>query len=84
MTSRYIKPELMANPADAEFARIGGTLPEGHQQYDYDGDFNAEPVPQTENTLDIIRNMYSNWVVEGRFSQDMADDLIEHVRQKLG
>jgi hypothetical protein len=27
----------MKNPEDAEFARVGGTLPDGHEKYTYYG-----------------------------------------------
>ncbi|KFY37505.1 hypothetical protein V495_07155 [Pseudogymnoascus sp. VKM F-4514 (FW-929)] len=40
LTSRYIRPETLDNDAQREEARIKGALPEGHEQYQYNGDEN--------------------------------------------
>lgn len=40
---------MMDNEADRENALRGSILPPGHEQYDYDGEFNAQPVPQIVN-----------------------------------
>lgn len=48
----------MKSKADADFARRGGTLPAGHEQYDYDGDINAQPVER--DTRSAIANLMAN------------------------
>ncbi|KAF8858768.1 hypothetical protein BDZ45DRAFT_590705 [Acephala macrosclerotiorum] len=49
LTARFVKPGMMENEIDRENALRGGMLPQGHEQYDYDGEFNAQPVPQIFN-----------------------------------
>ncbi|KAG9228506.1 hypothetical protein BJ875DRAFT_477330 [Amylocarpus encephaloides] len=43
MTSRYVKPELMA-PDQRAYAALAGQLPPGADKYAYDGDMSAVPV----------------------------------------
>ncbi|OBT63755.1 hypothetical protein VE03_06947 [Pseudogymnoascus sp. 23342-1-I1] len=38
LTCRYIRPDKLENDAEREEARLKGKLPEGHEQYTYNGD----------------------------------------------
>ncbi|KFY90370.1 hypothetical protein V498_06017 [Pseudogymnoascus sp. VKM F-4517 (FW-2822)] len=46
LTCRYIRPDMLENDAEREDARIKGALPEGHEQYKYNGDENAIFTPE--------------------------------------
>jgi alkylated DNA repair dioxygenase AlkB len=48
LTCRYIRPETMNSDYDREQTLIKSTLPEGHEQYDYDGDINSKFVVEPE------------------------------------
>jgi hypothetical protein len=45
LTSRYVRPELMANDEERQQAEVKGTLPDGHEAYEYDGDVGRELIP---------------------------------------
>ncbi|OBT84393.1 hypothetical protein VE02_06741 [Pseudogymnoascus sp. 03VT05] len=63
LTSRYIQPAELESDAVREEARIKGALPEGHEQYKYDGDENAifspEEVKKTEKAARLNALMRS-------------------------
>lgn len=43
LTCRYVRPETMETDEDRAETLIKGALPNGHEQYDYDGDVGVEP-----------------------------------------
>ncbi|KAE8454543.1 hypothetical protein EG329_000166 [Mollisiaceae sp. DMI_Dod_QoI] len=77
LTARFIKPELMQNEADREFARLGGILPFGHEQFDYDGDINSQPVPWSTSAFDSLCAMFNTMALQGRITEDQAERLTQ-------
>ncbi len=60
LTCRYVRPELMANDEERRFAEVNGKLPDGHDQYTYNGDVESQftEVDQNcENIANVERSM---------------------------
>lgn len=53
LTSRYIRPDTLENDAERAEAGIKGALPEGHEQYQYDGDENVIFTPEEKKKAEI-------------------------------
>ncbi len=67
----------MENETDREFARLGGILPVGHEQYDYDGDINSQPVAPLMNISAVVRAFYASMLQLGRITADQAEMLTQ-------
>jgi hypothetical protein len=53
LTCRYVRPELMANDEERQQAQIKGKLPDGHEQYAYDGDVNSRLIPVENDSANV-------------------------------
>lgn len=91
LTSRYIQPAELESDAVREEARIKGALPEGHEQYKYDGDENTILTPEEKEKLEIsdrmsaLRRMANG--TTAMYKASMANgnpDEISQVRRLLG
>ncbi|KUJ09311.1 uncharacterized protein LY89DRAFT_598097 [Mollisia scopiformis] len=84
LTSRFVIPELMPTEADAEFARIGGILPAGHEQYNYDGDVHAQLLHRPEDNAEPFGNMAVFMARRGQITTDEAEKIDNAVKDILG
>lgn len=79
LTCRYVQPDTLGNDAEREDARIKGTLPEGHEQYTYDGDENAIFTPdemkkaETAERLNAMMRTFNDAAVIFKASASQGD-----------
>jgi hypothetical protein len=80
LTSRYIQPAELESDAVREEARIKGALPEGHEQYKYDGDentiFSPEEVKKAEKDarLNAFMRSVNDAIVIRKAIESEGDD----------
>ncbi|RDW62154.1 hypothetical protein BP6252_11587 [Coleophoma cylindrospora] len=83
LTCRYVRPEMMANDAEREAARVKGTLPPDSDKYIYDGDINATlplKISSATNTIQAAMNVLEANILAGNIScekvTEWADKLL--------
>ncbi|CZR62926.1 uncharacterized protein PAC_12823 [Phialocephala subalpina] len=83
LTGRYVRPEMMDNAVDRANAFRGGILPPGHEQYDYDGEFNAQPVPRPLNIHAQYEALTRVIVQQGLMTSEAAAQLTRAIEGVL-
>ncbi|OBT57358.1 hypothetical protein VE04_02764 [Pseudogymnoascus sp. 24MN13] len=91
LTSRYIQPAELESDAVREEARIKGALPEGHEQYKYDGDenviFSPEEMKKAEKEARIhalMRSVNESTAIRKAIESQGDDDELCQMRNILG
>ncbi|KFY32355.1 hypothetical protein V493_00282 [Pseudogymnoascus sp. VKM F-4281 (FW-2241)] len=91
LTCRYIRSETLSSDAEREEARIKGALPEGHEQYNYDGNgdviFSQEEMEKVEMSerLNTLRRMANDTVAIYKVSEAKGNaNELRQIRDLLG
>ena len=78
LTCRYVRPETMSNDHERTQAVIKGTYPHGHDQYNYDGDINAQPIKDNTTTVkEAMLGLVRANTLAGHLSKGDVTELIE-------
>lgn len=73
MTCRNVRPELLLNDEERRQAAWKSQLPEGHEQYEYDGDINSTmqtavansgPTPVQQATIEMLARIQAGDVTQ--------------------
>ncbi|KFY29613.1 hypothetical protein V494_08611 [Pseudogymnoascus sp. VKM F-4513 (FW-928)] len=91
LTCRYIKPDALESDAEREEASIKGALPEGHDQYNYDGDenyiFTPEEIKKAEKEarLNALMRMFNDAAVVCKAGASQGDsEELSQMRDLMG
>lgn len=91
LTCRYVRPETMANDFEREEAKVKGALPEGHEQYNYDGDIDAVFTPvdfekdEKSERINAAKRMVNDFAVLCKAGESQGDvEELTQMRALLG